>query len=87
MRNRLEGYRPVGPLAKLCQQYQAPHYVQVQLARRAGTLFGTPQMPASKLEGEIHRSMADNHGVPKWDTVVNRVAGEVTDIYRSMRRA
>lgn len=86
MRSRLEACRPVGPLAELCTKYRVPSEVQGQLARRTGTLIGTPQLPVSRVEGDIQRFMESNRGAPDWDQTMALVATDVKEIYRKMKK-
>ncbi len=78
--------RPVGELADLLNEYDAPPDVQTRIARRAALVAATNVFPLSKIERNIETSMRENGGIPAWDSVEARTAVQVTDVYRKSRR-
>ncbi len=85
MSSKSEKYKPVGPLADLLAEYEAPENVQRGLARRAGTLIGS-SIPVVVFEGIIHESMERNGGLPDWNKVTTQVGTMATDAYKRLKR-
>lgn len=84
-RLRIRGTAPVGPLADVLQRYGAPEDVQRFVARRAGSIVGTPTLPVAQVEGIITKSR-DGKGRPDWGMVQDQVGEKATAAYRSYRR-
>ena len=78
--------RPTGDLVAALDRFDAPLEARTSIARRAGSLSGTPILPVSRIERIIEKSMANNSGLPNWDMVQKDVASVVSGIYRKFRR-
>lgn len=82
---QFKGCKPIGPLAEILQEYEAPPKAQKEIAKRVGAFIGS-YIPFSKIEHTIQRSMDLNRGLPDWEDV-GASLGKITNaLYKGSRR-
>ena len=77
------GVKPIGQLEELLSRYEAPPQVQGAIPRRAGGIIGSG-VSHSFVERTIRESMSAS-GLPKWDSVTQRLGAAVREVYRGRR--